>query len=215
MGVTESSVKWATYIDGFNFYQAVKDRLPDDQLYLGWCDFAKLSDHIIRGRGELRAIKYFTAFVDEFPKHEREPHRQDVWLRAVKTTRCLSVIEGFFIGERRGTVATRRSEKATDVNIAVTLLLDALTHVYDRAILITGDYDQMPAVAAVANELYKIVDVWIPPGQEAGRWNDFSDHPRVAINRLTVELLRRSRLPDSLSDAQGRIEPPQEWRSSH
>lgn len=213
MSKKAASDKWATYVDGFNFYYAIKERSPKGHLPLGWCDFAKLSEKIIDSRGELTVIKYFTASVQDFPKHEFEPGRQDTWLRAARTIPKLAVVEGFFVGKKHGTVASRRSEKATDVNIAVTLVLDGAKHVYDRAILITGDYDQMPAVATVANELYKSVEVWIPPGQNIGRWGEFDDHPRVSVHRLTATLLRGTRLPDRLSDVKGPIEPPDEWQS--
>ncbi len=38
-----SAPKWAMYIDGYNFYYAIKKRLPSTQLHLGWCDFGRLA----------------------------------------------------------------------------------------------------------------------------------------------------------------------------
>ena len=57
--------KWAMYIDGYNFYYAIKKN-PQTPIYLSWCDFGALADKIIRSRGALIGIKYFTAPVGKF-----------------------------------------------------------------------------------------------------------------------------------------------------
>ena len=54
-------LRWAIYVDGFNFYYAIRNRLSPDQRYLGWCDFRKLGNIIVAGRGSLSRVKYFTA----------------------------------------------------------------------------------------------------------------------------------------------------------
>ena len=133
-------------------------------LHLGWCDFGRLAREIIRDRGGLSKIKYFTAQLEELgrPGGESgsERARQAIWLRALRTIPHLDVIEGFYNPDQpRESVELRkwRTEKETDVNIALSLVLDAAKHVFDRAILISGDYDRMPTVRALTDEW---ADAW-------------------------------------------------------
>jgi uncharacterized LabA/DUF88 family protein len=212
--------KWAMYIDGYNFYYAVKNRLPREQLHLGWCDFGKLARQIIGERGRLTRIKYFTAPVGELGKTGgdtgSEQERQAVWLRAVATIPSLEIIKGFYTGDYSDDPALRhrsRSEKETDVNIAISLLLDAAKQEYDRAILVSGDYDQMPTVRAVTNDMGKSVEVWLPPGQEKGRWSAFDGAKQVSVDSITAPMLERARLPERIPHSDGPILAPEIWRA--
>lgn len=209
------------YIDGYNFYYAVKDNLPEKDLNLGWCDFGRLATRIVRDRGEVSRIKYFTAPVENLGKlggeagSERE--RQALWLRAVGTIRpTVDIVEGFHSGDHAQSPPYRhksRSEKATDVNIAIALVLDAAKRVYDRAILVSGDYDQMPTVEAVTKEFMRPVEIWLPPGHAKGKWADLERLPLVTVHSITTKMLAESRLSENLRDERGRIEVPSIWRA--
>ena len=126
-----SEPKWAMYIDGYNFYYAIKKQLPSTQLHLAWCDFSLLAREIIDGRGALSGIKYFTALVDGFERGEIEKERQALWLRAVESNPLIKSVQGFYSGPG-GYI--ERKEKETDVNIALALVGDADKQVYDCAI---------------------------------------------------------------------------------
>lgn len=213
-------LKWAMYVDGYNFYYAIKSGRAKIPLHLGWCDFGRLAREIIRDQGVLSKIKYFTAPVEELGKSGgeggSERARQATWLRAVRTIPLLDVIEGFHNPDQpRESVERKkwRTEKETDVNIALSLVLDAAKHVFDRAILISGDYDQMPTVRALTDEWRRHVEVWLPPGQPLGRWKAFDDNSLVSVHYLTGDLLARSRLPDSIPSPAGTIEAPKSWRA--
>jgi hypothetical protein len=212
--------KWAMYVDGYNFYYAIKSGRAKIPLHLGWCDFGRLAREIIGDRGVLSKIKYFTAPVEDLGKSGgeggSERARQAIWLRAVRTIPQLEVIEGFHNPDQpRESVERKkwRTEKETDVNIALALVLDAAKHVYDRAILLSGDYDQMPTVRALTDEWARRVEVWLPPGQALGRWSAFGDNPLVTVHHLTADLLSRSRLRDSIPVTGGTIEAPKSWRA--
>ncbi len=203
-----SAPKWAMYIDGYNFYYAIKNELPSTQLHLAWCDFSLLAREIIDGRGALSRIKYFTALVDGFERGAIEKERQALWLRAVESIPSLEVVRGFYNGpysDDRSIRYKRRREKETDVNIALALVGDADKQLYDRAILVSGDYDQIPAVRKVTKEFMRPVEVWLPPGHPITRhWKEFDGEERVSVRSITTAMLERARLA---------IEAPTIWRA--
>jgi uncharacterized LabA/DUF88 family protein len=162
------------YVDGYNFYYAIKRKYflerqnlgLESLIGLGWCDFRRLGEQMIDRRAEqITEIKYFTAEVQkDFPRHAGERDRQQIWLNAVGTIAGLRKILGYFpVPPGSRTIATdsfsindpkelkpSRKEHHTDINIAVEMLLDALdANGYQKAILVTGDTDLAPAVYAV------------------------------------------------------------------
>lgn len=162
------------YVDGYNFYYAIKQKYRLDRIAvgqesligLGWCDFRRLGEHMIdRGSERITDIKYFTARVEkDYPGFAGERQRQQDWLNAVSTITGLRKIMGYFPappGSRSRAADTSaindltklkplRKEHYTDVNIAVEILLDALDVRGDhKAILVSGDTDFAPAVYAV------------------------------------------------------------------
>lgn len=211
--------KWAMYIDGYNFYYAIKDCPEITPIHLAWCDFGALANEIIRSRGSLTRIKYFTAPVGDLGRdggeEGSERGRQRLWLRAVRTISDLEVVLGFYKRESAEPSQRQRlrTEKETDVNIAIALVLDAAKEFYDSAILVTGDSDQMPAVRAASEEFARHIEVWLPPGQAKGRWSQFRASRFVSIHEIEPDMLERARLPDSIRHPGGTIQAPKMWRS--
>jgi uncharacterized LabA/DUF88 family protein len=201
------------YVDGFNFYYAVK--AGDFPLGLAWCDFRKLAEQYMVAPGEkVDAIKYFTAPVEHrYANRAGEERRQSRWLHAVETIRGLKVIHGFHQQHE----LKRREEKQTDINIAVELLVDAMNGDCTHAILITGDIDQAPTVRAARERLplarRVTVDVWIPPGVRFAKWEKEAKERGFACREITPEMLATSRLPDRITTASGTvIECLAEWK---
>lgn len=165
------------YVDGYNFYYSTRNHYKAGQDRRGyslsglcWCDFRALIERNgwLRLDEQLTAIKYFTAPVTESvdnPSRPGEPGRQHLWLSALQTVRGLEIIEGFH--RRHEGTAPGREEKQTDVNLAVELVLDALRGQFDRAIVLSGDTDEIPAVLAVACRMARKRDVQVllPVGQ--------------------------------------------------
>ncbi|HWE50828.1 MAG TPA: NYN domain-containing protein [Bryobacteraceae bacterium] len=168
------------YIDGYNFYYAIKrtyhlERLKEgkeSRIGLGWCDFRRLGEQMIDNADEkIDAIKYFTARVEkEHNQQAGERSRQGVWLDAIASITGLRTIMGRLQTRwpsREDAVSSRlafnnprqlkpyRNEKCTDVNIAVEMLMDALDPrgMPHKFILITADTDLAPAVFAVQKGL--------------------------------------------------------------
>lgn len=154
----------SVYVDGFNLYHALDD-LHDDSLK--WLCLRRLSESIIRGDEELRAVKYFSAFATWIP---------DAMLRHrayVEALKCEGVkfIEGnfkkkFLKCKVCGAQYQTHEEKETDVNIAIHLIRDTFHDIFDRAIVISADTDMASAVA-MARQLSgaKRIDVVCPPGR--------------------------------------------------
>jgi uncharacterized LabA/DUF88 family protein len=223
------------YIDGFNFYYAVKKFCGGANLHLGWCDFAELfRTHLAPGT-DLVEIKYFTARVEshDLEIEEDERARQQLWLRATATISKLTTIEGFYqrrsnsaLGRRSGVQhlakcrdcpfrEKKRVEKQTDVNIAVHMIRDAaLYHDYDQAILISEDQDLRPAATAVAEWPTRKMkaSVWFPLG-DVPLPNPQHLSPRIEYHRITGEMLAKSRLPDSIPTPAGPIECLDIWKN--
>lgn len=209
------------YIDGYNFYYSIKQHRAETPIYLGWCDFRLLAErYFLPPNADLVLVKYFTAPVGYFGARGGEAGgeagRQEIWLRAVRTIRGLEVIEGFHTGDRSvASTAPRqaRKEKETDVNIAVSMVVDAARNEVDRVLLVTGDQDQLPAIRAVSGIFQKKVDIWLPANQARGQWKYLNALEGIAVGAITREMLSRSRLPERLEDAAGAFEAPKGWRA--
>lgn len=223
----------ALYIDGFNFYYGVRNYFKQGQEKRGfslsglvWCDFrALIGRHFLDADTELKLIRYFTAPVTEGVEAKKDEHaRYGLWLRAASTIPGLMTVFGYY---RSGQQALRE-EKETDVNIAVEMLLDGFAGNYDTVYVLSGDTDQIPAVAAAAFRLGSQrrvrVRVLVPPAQSIESWQRhylsymqqlkkrFELHqqePRqVDVKPLTEEVLVNSLLPYNLPGA----ECPHYWR---
>jgi uncharacterized LabA/DUF88 family protein len=222
------------YIDGFNFYYAIKKFCDGAKLHLGWCDFAELFRAHLAPGTDLVEIKYFTARVESraLEVEEDERARQELWLRATTTMPNLTLIEGFYqrgssreLGRRLGVQhhakcrdcpikEKKRVEKQTDVNIAVHMIRDAaLYHDYDKAILISADQDLRPAATAVAEWPTRkmTASVWFPL-DDVALPNPKSLPPRIEYHRITEEMLATSRLPDIILTPAGLIECLDIWK---
>lgn len=175
----------ALYVDGFNYYYGVtnhyragKEKRGYSLSGLCWTDFRALAErHFLKQGEELTQIRYFTAPVTaavETTNRPGEQNRYETWIKAVRTIAGLEVISGFYKPrhEAPGQGAKSRDEKLTDVNLAVELLLDGLAGVYERAIVLSGDADQMPSILAAAYRLPKPrrVLALLPPAQDKEDW---------------------------------------------
>jgi hypothetical protein len=204
------------YIDGYNFYYSIKLNKVTTPIHLAWCDFGKLArQFMVPAGGVLSGIKYFTAPVGKFGAsggpEGGEAQRQQLWLEAVGSIDGLDIVEGYHTGSENS--PRGRREKESDVNLAVSVVIDAARDRFDRAILVTGDGDQRPTVRAVALSFEKRADVWITPNQEVGFWRAAEGYRGVRVRQLTPAMLRESRLQEAL-DVNGRvITAPKIWRA--
>lgn len=202
------------YIDGYNFYYAIKNNpeLPD---YLAWCDFRKLAEtHFPDERHDLFKIKYFTVPVGRCG-HFGEKSRQRLWMRAVRNIERLEILSGFDVKH-----GNSRTEKMTDVNIAVEMIIDAFREdECDRMVLLSGDIDIAPAAITVSERVggKRFVDAWIQPGIRHKRWEEIEQGINLYCMNATREMMETSRLPDDFTDtvSGSTIHNISQWRKQH
>lgn len=82
---------WVVYVDGLNFYAAVRHR-PDTK----WVDFGALAARLVPRAGAVSRVKYFTSQISAKAAEDLDaPRRQRVLIRAVRAT-GVEVLEGKF-----------------------------------------------------------------------------------------------------------------------
>src|SRR5437762_1904323 len=122
-------MKAYVYVDGFNLYYGCLKNSP-----YKWLDLQKLCQFIFPHH-EIAKIKYFTAPVKirTNEQDQDKPNRQQIYLRALRTTPGLEIIQGIFLTHKvqmmkadySGYVKViKTEEKGTDANIATHLIND-------------------------------------------------------------------------------------------
>ncbi|MCX7044627.1 MAG: NYN domain-containing protein [Candidatus Sumerlaeota bacterium] len=198
----------SVFIDGFNVYHAL-ERRPACHKYK-WLDYAALARCYIGGRDTLEKVYLFTAFATWNPP---KVNRHKLYLRALRK-RGVEVVMGKFKRKEKNCQLCHKTfqtfeEKLTDVNIALYMFRGAFLDEYEKAILISGDTDILPAVKMI-HELFldKQIGVVVPIGgfsEDLKRECDF--HYQMKESQLA-----RSQLPEVLPDAAGDIRRPTEWQ---
>jgi len=190
------------YVDGFNFYYAIRHTSHKDlhRLKRGWCNFVTLGQrlvHLAFPGMSLGVVKYFTAPVGDFEMRTDEARRQELWLDALRegTQHSVRIIRGFHAKEE----GKQRVEKQTDVNIAISIVRDAIMSPEDAQddrypadplspcggiVLISGDRDLEPALRMA--DYYGVRPARFGPGRE-----------------ITDDMLWESLLPDVIERRAG------------
>jgi uncharacterized LabA/DUF88 family protein len=123
------------FIDGSNLYHSLKTECGRTDL-----DFAKFVNWLVGDRKLVR-VYYYTALAEHDPEVAK---RQQRFLDSLSRIPYLEVRFGR-IQINGGSLV----EKGVDVAIAVDMVLMAVRHAYDAAILVSGDDDFSKAVNAV------------------------------------------------------------------
>ncbi len=159
--------KTIVYIDGFNLFHALKESKLRKYY---WLDIQSLSLRLMSEMQRLLIVKYFTSRVTTDPNERK---RQNTYLEALETLKCVEIQYGKFTSDEWECFRCHETypinhEKQTDVNIAVSLLVDAQEDHFDDAILISADSDLVRPVRYI-NESYphKRMIVGFPPGRHS------------------------------------------------
>jgi 6-hydroxy-3-succinoylpyridine 3-monooxygenase len=210
------AIRTIVYIDGFNlYYGAIKGTSHK------WLNLQRYFE-MLRPADDLRAIKYFTALVSG-PSRSR----QDTYLRALATLPLVEVILGRFKTRRykcRHPMCSYTGdrlfdgveEKRTDVNIAVSMVVDAYEDRCDQFVLVSGDSDLVPAMSLIrARFPAKKLFVYVPhiPSLMSARGFAVELRTSAHVNRdLPLNILPRAQFPARVSDGIGGfIEKPAVW----
>ena len=204
------------YIDGFNiYYRALKDT-P-----LRWLDLRKLAETLFP-QDTIHRVCYFTARLDARPSNPGQAQRQLIYLRALATLAGFDIYYGAFrSGVKRRPLAepmpglpthvlVRDSEeKGSDVNLATRLLVDGFKEEYEQAVVVSNDADFAGAMRYVRDDLGPRVTLVNPDPRNASP-RELAE-AATYVKRLWKSHLRRSQLPDTLTDGIGDITKPAGW----
>ena len=197
------------FIDGFNFYHAL-DAVPAYHRFK-WMNLRKLVNCYVLGSDTLEGVEYFTTLATW---DAGKVARHTLFIRA-NEEQGVVVTYGEF--KRKDRFCTRcgrtfisREEKQTDVNIALRLFELAVQGRYDKAIIVSGDTDLIPAIKAVHRTFpQKTVGVVIPIARASEDLKNQADF----YHKMKLKHLISSRFDDDHKMADGHIlSCPVNWR---
>jgi hypothetical protein len=209
-------IRAALYVDGFNFYHAVKDL---NEPFLKWCNLWRLGEIVIPSVSEqLVRVVFCTAHA---PGEPQRRWRQDQFMNALRNVGVECVL-GHYITEPRDCkncshVWEKPTEKASDLNLGLSLITDAWNDVFDRAYLLTADSDQTATARFLRQTINgkSLISV-APPGRNfSANIMQFADG-RIALTRDNIE---RSIFPATVLGKNGsphgrrprEYDPPAGW----
>ncbi|WP_309086419.1 NYN domain-containing protein [Chelativorans sp.] len=186
------TIRSALYVDGFNLYHAVKDL---NEPFLKWCNLWRLGEIIIPSKSEkLVKVVFCSAY---YPGDQAKRWRHDQLMNALHIAGVECVL-GHYIHEEWvcrecSSPWQKPTEKASDLNLGLSLITDAWNDVFDRAYLLTADSDQT-ATARFLHESFpkKSLITVAPPGRNFSANIERFAAGRIALSR---EHLERSVFP--------------------
>jgi uncharacterized LabA/DUF88 family protein len=208
------------YIDGFSLYKGMLQRtFPEYK----WLDLESLSERLFPRR-DVVAVKFFTASLKPLTNDPGVGQRQQVYWRALRTTR-VEIIEGKFnfakqylplhpeeldeTGRVKTVRVNRPEEKGSDVALASHLLVDALENRAGSYALITNDSDLVPPLQLLSARGKDLTLVSVA--------KEKYDKAFANVGLRTIRQIRRgtlasSQFPVAIRDADGRtIRKPPTW----
>lgn len=192
----------ALYIDGFNLYHSLEKM---NKPHLKWVNHWTLGKSLLSPGDTLERVVFFTAVLT-WERAKQERHK--VYIEALKAVGCV-VVESRFARIRKycrvmKQYCARHEEKQTDVGIATAILRDGVNDLYDTAVLVTADSDQIPTVEAFkAMFPDKRIILAAPPGHST----EARELGKLVHDRkpLTEGRLRGCLLPHAVKDGSGKI----------
>lgn len=195
------------YIDGYNLYYG----LIKGTSYK-WLDLVALARSFLRPDQELVAVKYFTAPIKTHPHDLAALDRQKVYLQALSKCPLVEVIQGFYAKHKTLAPAVeakcracdvvtdgyvpviKLEEKRSDVNFAISVLLDAFNDAADSFFLFTGDSDQIGTVETVRGKFGKRVCIFNPHEAYSVNLKNAASY----YQNIPRDLPARCQLPDAI-----------------
>lgn len=149
-----SKPRAALYVDGFNLYHPIK-AMGDDCNHLKWASLWQLGLNLTAPHEqELVKVLFCTAV----PSVRQSPDKRDrhITFNAAQRACGVDIIEGHYVPENIEidgvpTGEQKWTEKQTDINVALEMIFDGLDDLYDIALLLSADTDQV-ATARVFHE---------------------------------------------------------------
>jgi hypothetical protein len=214
----------AFYIDGFNFYHALKEMGdPAHNRHLMWLNLWALADALVNKREEVVVkVVWCSAEYRRTPGHIERHRAYRTALKAVGVT----YIAGHFVTDTLECRAEckqeypKDTEKCGDVNVGIYLIADGLEDVYDTCYLISADSDQVGTVDMFQQRLAKKnkrIVVVAPPGRVHSKHMLDRKVSHRSVRRETIEscLLEADVLHPNGAHAVRRpteYDPPAGWK---
>lgn len=198
----------AFYIDGFNLYHAINDLgIP----YLKWNNLWELGSGLIPSRSQslVKAV-FCTAF---YPKDTGKRARHERYIRAQKH-HGVTVMMGHYVHEDMDCRACghewkKPTEKETDINVALSLMDDAYSDVFDHAYLVTNDSDQAATAKLFCQRFpAKKLTAVCPPGRTHSKHLLDCCHASITLN---VDHLEKCVMGHIIHAIDGLIVRPNEY----
>ncbi len=152
------------FIDGSNFYHNLKQYYKKTHI-----DFSKFVTKLSGQNRELVRTYYYNAPIDR-NTNEDEYKKQQKFFEKIKRIDSFEVKLGRLQSKQDGS----KTEKGTDVNIAVDMITKGYKDQYDVAILISGDADLVQVVQEI-KDMAKHVELVVVPGQKCYHLRDTAD----------------------------------------
>jgi uncharacterized LabA/DUF88 family protein len=140
-------MKIAIYIDGSNFYFSIKNAFKCK------VDIEKFCKKLV-GENESVKIGFYISPVNR--NYKKGYAEQQKFFEKIKKIDKLNIVLGR-LEKHKKDGKTFFIEKATDINLALDLVLDAVDNKYDKAFLISNDGDFSGAVSAIIERFNKEV----------------------------------------------------------
>ncbi|MBL7147510.1 MAG: NYN domain-containing protein [Nanoarchaeota archaeon] len=172
MDKISSSERIAIYIDGSNFYFSIKNTFNCK------IDLEKFCKKLT-GNGGIVKINYYIAPIEQFSNLKMYAEQQS-FFEILRKIDKLKIIFGR-LEKRKRDGNVYYVEKASDINLALDLVLDAQKDTYDKSFLISNDGDFSGAVSSAISFGKKVVYVVV------GNKKSISHHlKKVATSTINI-----------------------------
>ena len=195
------------YVDGFNLYHsALQKTYPGCR----WLNLFELAKRLVNPQTEeISDVYYFSALTEWLPEKAK---KHLLYIKALRTIGVKDILGKFTLRERKcprcHTLYKAHEEKKTDINIAITLLADAVLNKFDTALILSGDSDLAP----VSGKLRllcpgKKIGIVIPKGQLAAHLKQHADFHKS----IQAKDFKHSLLPEQVTYNGHIITAPAGW----
>lgn len=196
------------FIDGFNLFYSIRE-LPNKSYR--WLNLDSLCKHLLNKTQLFGSIKYFTAY----KLWQQEANKRHQLYVRVLESKGIEVFPGKFKDKDIhckicGREFTIPEEKQTDVNIALTLMMDAMQDNFDVAFLVSGDTDLLPVIKCLRQHFPSKEIVSVFPINRAPE--ELKNHAHRHM-KIKEEHLQRFQLPDTIDFGNSVIiQRPEYWK---
>jgi uncharacterized LabA/DUF88 family protein len=202
-----NKLRVSVYIDGFNLYHSTLQHTHPD---FRWLNLIELSKRLINPKSEeIQTVYYFSALTTWIPDRAK---KHLLYIHALRTVGVKDILGKFSLRERKCPLCAKcyqsHEEKKTDINIAITLLGDAVENKFDTALILSGDSDLTPVTTKLRQLCPgKKIGIIVPQNQSAMNLKQHADF----FKKIQDRDLKKSLLPEQVIYNGKIITAPSGW----